>query len=210
MPNPLSQHDYVLLDVAVRCVSQFNVPFAREIWDVSAVATKRRLAKLEKRGLIKSRKVLASQPPPINKPLCIWKPGEALPNSGKVAYQARNRWKTLPVEVQRIYYASDLGRGLLGRGILPRPKDIQATNDLGLALTFLAYRRRWPKVTQRCWLNESEYSSHRGRCVKVEDAMLKQGDRVMQMIDFAGAYRPDRVQALLEHAQYHHVPISIF
>lgn len=210
MSTSLSSHDFSLLKIAVRCVSQFDIHHAKAHWKVSTVAAKRRLAKLERRGLIKSRNVLASMPPVITQPLCIWKPNMPVPHAGQVSYAARQRWKALPVELRRVFYATNLGRALLGRSPISPPKDIQATHDLGLASTFIEYARRWPKLTESCWLNESEYAQHRGRHVKVEDAMLNRKGCILQMIDFAGAYRPDRVQDLLDHAQLHQTPIAIF
>ncbi len=210
MSRELSSADLRLLDAAVRRVAQFTCEFAKQFWGVSVIAARRRLQKLERVGLVEGRNVLVSQPPPVSKPLCIWKPGIATPHSGQVSYLARQRWKTQPVVVNRIYNATDLGRGLLGCSPIKSPKDIQATHDLGLADLYLHYLRRWPKLTAKCWLNESEYAHLRGRCVKVEDAMLRRGDRTLLMIDYAGAYRPDRVEALLMHAQLHHVPIAIY
>ena len=210
MSNALSTHDFTMLDVAVRRVSQFDISHAKSIWNVSTIATKRRLAKLERRGLVKSRNVLASLSPLITKPLCHWAPNTPLPHAGQVSYAARTRWKSLPVEIRRVYYATNLGRGLLGRAAISPPKDIQATHDLGLSATFVEYLKRWPKLTKASWLNESEYAMHRGRHVKVEDAVLSRNGCVLQMIDFAGAYRPDRVQDLLDHAHQYQTPIAIY
>ena len=210
MSRQLSSIDLHLLSTAVRCVTQFDTAFANEIWHVSKIAVKRRLQKLERKGVIKSRNILGSSPPPIEKPLCVWRPGESLPPAGGVSYQARKRWKTLPVVVKRVYYATNLGRGLIGRSPIAPPKDIHATHDLGLTSTFLKFRSQWPKLVSRCWFNESEYAHHRGRCVKVEDAMLRMGDKILLMVDFAGSYRPDRIKALLDHARFHNVPIAIY
>ena len=210
MGSELSKADLDLLHAAVCCVTQFNKSFAQSYWQVSPIAATRRLQKLERKGLLKSRNVLASTPPPIREPLCVCKPWEEIPHCGQVSYQARRRWKTRPVVVNRVYYATDLGRGLLGRPPVKPPKDIQATHDLGLSDVYLAYRQRWPKLTAKCWLNESEYAHHRGRCEKVEDAMLCRNHEVLLMVDYAGAYRPDRVKALLDHAQLHHAPIAIY
>ncbi len=210
MPGQLSSNDLYLLSTAVRCVTQFDKTFAAAIWQVSKIAVKRRLQKLERKGVFKSRNVLGSTPPPIEKPLCVWKPGESVPHPGKVSYQARKRWKMLPVQVKRVYYPTSLGRGLVGRSPTSPPKDLQVSHDLGLVSTFLKFRSQWPKLTSRCWFNESEYAHHRGRCVKVEDAMLRLGNRILLMVDFAGSYRPDRIEALLNHARYHRVPIAIY
>lgn len=210
MASPLSMHDLQLLHASVTCVSQFTREFAKEFWHVSQVAATRRLEKLERRGLLRSRSVLASEPPPIGEPLCRWKPGQVTPHCGRVSYRARSRWKSQPVQVQRVFHATDLGCGLLGRAPTKPPKDIQATHDIGLSNVYLHYRRRWPKLTAGCWLNETEYSHLRGRCVKVEDAMLRRGDTIVLMVDYAGAYRPDRVEALVAHAQLHQVPIAIY
>jgi len=210
MVSELSQADHDLMHAAVCCVTQFSSSFAQSYWQVSSIAAKRRLQKLERRGLLRSRNVLASTPPEIRTPLCVWKPGQASPHCGQVSYEARSRWKALPVEVKRVFHATDLGRALLGRMPIKRPRDVQATHDIGLSDCYLAYRRRWPKLTARYWLNESEFSHLRGRHVKVEDAVLRRDNTVLLMVDYAGAYRPDRVEALISHAQLHHVPIAIY
>lgn len=210
MPGELNTTDYDFLRAAVTCVSQFDVDFAASYWGVSPIAAKRRLEKLERKKLLKGRNVLSSTPPTVQGPLCVWKPGETTPHFGQVSYQARKRWKTLPVQVQRIYFATDTGRGLLGRSPIKPPKDVQATHDLGLCQVYLQYRKRWPRLTESCWLNESEYGHLRGRYVKVEDALLSREGTVLLMVDYAGAYRPDRVEALLNHARQYNVPIAIY
>ncbi|QEG37719.1 hypothetical protein [Bythopirellula goksoeyrii] len=211
MSSELTSNDLDLMNVSVTCVTQFTSSFAKRYWQVSSIAAKRRLEKLERKGLLRSRSVLAATPPPIHGPLCVFKPEQEIPHTaGRVSYQARQRWKSIPVVVNRVYFATDLGRGLLGRPPIKPPRDIQATHDLGLSDVYLAYRQRWPKLTARCWLNESEYAHHRGHCVKVEDAMLCRNHQVLLMVDYAGAYRPDRVKDLMCHAQEHNVPIAIY
>lgn len=210
MPADLKVHDTDLLSVAVRSISQFTSGFAHRFWKVNRGVAERRLRKLEQRGLLHGRTVLVSELIGCDSPLCLWHPGESSPNCGHVSYQAKRRWRTLPLKVRRVYYASTLGRALFGREPVKPPKDIQATHDVGLAAVYLEYLRRYRKLTLTCWRGESEYAHHRGRCVKVEDAMLCRDGKVLRLIDFAGAYRPDRVQALIEHAALHKVPIAIY
>lgn len=206
----LPQPDYDLLRVAVLCVSQFDSRFASEFWNASPAAVRTRLARLEKRKLLESRQVLAALPPSVDEPLCRWRPGDPLPHCGRVSYQARCRWKRLPVQVCRVYCATPLARALFGRAPVKSARACQTSHDLGLAATYLTFRRRWPRLTSACWRNESEYAHFRGHGVKVEDAMLADNERVLMLIDFAGQYRPDRVKALVQHAQEHSVAIAIY
>lgn len=199
-----------LLQATVRCVSQISTGFASKFWGVSGDIANQRLRSLEKRRLLHGRRVLVSELPRIESPLCVCKPGqEELPH-GQVSYRAKRRWRSLPLEIKRVYFATSLARALFGRSPIRPPKDIQATHDLGLSSVYLEYRKRYPKLTRHSWLNESEYAHHRGRCVKVEDAMICHNGRVLLLIDFAGAYRPDRVKALVAHANLHQVPIAIY
>lgn len=209
MNTELAEWEAKFLFVALRCVTQFSSSFASEFWSVRPSVATRRLRKLEKRGLLKGRTVLASELPSMSVPLCTWRPGENYPHYGRISYLARRRWHSLPLLVKRVYYATTLSRSLFGRSAVKPPKDIQATHDVGLASVYLSYRRRCDKLTERCWLNESEYAHHRGRCVKVEDAMLCRDGQVLLLIDFAGAYRPDRVESLVRHAELYNVPIAI-
>lgn len=210
MHAELNQHERELLHAAVRCVAQFGGTFASAFWGVPTTVANQRLRRLERRKLLRGRKVLVSELSGTPKPLCSWKPGEKTPLIGRVSYLARRRWRDLALKVTRVYYATDLARAIFGRDPVKAPRDIQATHDLGLASVYLAFLRRYPLLTQQCWLNESEYAHNRGRFVKVEDAMLCRNGDVLLLIDFAGAYRPDRVQALLTHAEKHQVPIAIY
>ena len=210
MFDELDQDELALLRAAVIKVSQFMDGFAAELWGVTPAAARKRLSRLEERKLLKARNVLASKPPSITKPICSWNPGEPSPHCGEASYEARSRWKEIPVEVCRVYTATDLGRALFGRAPVKPPRDVQTAHDLGLTATYLFFRKTRPRLTERCWLNESEYAHHRGRGVKVEDAMLAHRDRVLLLVDFAGAYRPDRIEALIKHADQYNVPIAIF
>jgi len=203
--------ELLLLRHAVSSVTQFEQSFAETIWNVSKKAAHRRLSRLVKRGLLAKRNILASYPPPIAEPLCHWRPGEPFPHFGQVSYLARKRTKDRPVEIIPIYHATALGRGLIGREATTRPKALQASHDLGLTATFMHHLQRWPKLTEKCWLNETEYGHLRGRCVKVEDALLQRNGRVLLLIDFCGSsYTPQRISDLVRHAHYYDTPIKIF
>jgi len=204
------QFDHQLIRAAVIGVRQFDRQFVSTLLAISSAAAKRRLERLEQRGLVKARNALVSRPPEVTAPLCVWRPGEPIPNVGHIAYAARRRWKDLPVEIIRVYHATNRCRALLGREPIKSPNTNHASHDLGLALTWLSFLRKWPLLTQRCWRVEAEYAASRGRCEKVEDAMLIRDSRVLLLVDYAGAYRDDRVAALLDHAQLHQVPIAIY
>lgn len=206
----LNHSDYQLLRPVVVGVTEFDASFAAEIWDVSIQAAKRRLRRLERKSVIESRKVLAAKLPRIERPIAVFKPGEVLPDCGSISSRARSRWNSVPVTSIRVYAANTIGRALLGREPVKPPKDVQATHNLGLAETFLMFRRRWPVLTKRCWRGESEYAGERGRFVKVEDAMLVRGGKPLLLVDFIGAYRKDRVKDLIEHADRFQVPIALF
>ena len=205
----ITEDDLGVLRIATYSVTQFDATFAAAILNVSSKAATRRLERLVDRRLLVRRNVLASPSPDVSTPLCLCRPGEELPSPGKISYQARTRWARIPVQVMRVYYASSTARALFGLEPVKPPLPIQATHDLGLSAVFLHYRSRWPRLVSHGWMIEGTYSKHRGKFEKVEDALIQRNGKVLLMVDFAGAYRPERVAELIKHARFHNTAIAI-
>lgn len=210
MSKPLSLKELELLRASVTCVSQFDITLAQALWGGTRTACKKRLQQLENRRLLKSKTLLVSEPPGIHGPLYWGLPSEKEPDIGAISYRARTRYKHITVEVKRVYTATGSAFALFGREPVKPPKALQATHDLGLTASYLYFRSRWPRLTETCWRNESEYARFRGHGVKVEDAMLVRNGEPVLMVDWLGtSYTPHRLAALFDHSESFSVPIMM-
>ena len=137
----------------------------------------------------------ASNVSPIVTPIFAWEPGDPEPNYGAIAYQARVRWDGNPVRKTTVYAASTKLLDLFGLPKRPHLKLHQATHDLGCNQMYWFASRRWPHLD---YVGEDLFAS-RGHGVGVEDAQLCDGNRVVYVLEHAGAYRMDRVRHLHNH-----------
>jgi len=167
-------------------------------WGTSVSSARRSLKALAAGNFLHEVQVRARRIPPIESPLLRWSPGDPNPHFGKLSYQAKDRFRTIPPIQTTAYHCT---KTTLAQFSVPGQVGIkrsQASHDLGLTEAYLYALQRWPLFTQRCWVGENVYSNQRGHGEKVEDAQFvnPHTGEVLIAVEYAGTYPPERFEAL--------------
>jgi len=179
------------LDQAGRAVQ----PVAPEL----LTAQRHGLDRLRRLGLVETARVLAHPEIELAQPLASWRPGEPTPRFGAIAYAAAARWagesRTISV-FWATRRAAETAGGHAGRA--PRPSE--ATHDIHVSALYLLLRAHRPHIAAT-WKPDSIILAERLRTraptrfkEKLPDAQVEHEGHV-RVIEFAGAYSPERVAA---------------
>lgn len=160
-------------------------------------------------GLVEVKRLLLRPTPPISGPIAAWYPGDAIPLEGPISYRARRRWQS-PAAAARwttVYVATARTVSRFGGKKCPRIKD--ATHDLGVSQTFIHFWQERGDLWSQ-WVGEDHYD-HELCAPKVPDAVLLDRDGAVRlMVDYCGAYRPDRVRELIDLAVARKIPLELY
>ena len=122
------------LSVAVRLFLPQQVA---DWWEVSLPTAERTLQGLAGEGWLREVRIRARPLPPIEGPLCRWRPGDETPDFGWLSYEACRRMANRPVRVTVAYLASAKTVSHFGLVLRAPPKPHQQTHDVGLSQTYL-------------------------------------------------------------------------
>ena len=166
------------------------------------------LAALETQGLIERRAVLARPALCFSQPIVSWRPGDELPEFGKVAYRLKSRWRE-PVEPVEIVQASHLAARRRGGALGGRwPRVSETTHDVSLAEVFLWYRQHRPEDAA-CWVPEAQlYAEGRGLHAKLPDAVIRRDGTKIRIVEFGGSYGKQKLASF--HAEMQPLPYEIW
>lgn len=195
MPPTLQLRD---LEIASRLSHNYRITTASieaDVYGIAISTMRKRLKRLAEDRWVCPLTAWCSDVEPIDTPLFAWAPGDPEPNYGAVSYLARSRWDEKPVRKTTVYTASTKMLALFGLPKRPHVKLHQATHDLGCNRMYWFARRTWPHLN---FIGEDLFAP-RGHGVGVEDAQLCDGERIVYVLEHAGAYRMDRVRHLHEH-----------
>jgi len=192
----LQARDLEILEVLTRRVRVLSLDqIAASWWAETGQATanaSRRLALLERRGLVKRSSAMAHEAPELLQPLAAWSPGEPTPELASLAYRLESRWSS-PLRPTVVVTATRAAGAWLGGNGGRRPRPSEISHDLGLAALYLKLRRRDPSRAER-WVPEDLFAPHELDGF-VPDAILRGGARPT-LIEFAGAYQKERLERL--------------
>lgn len=196
------------LSQKVRLFSQRQV--ANHLWNGELANARRRLKRLEQAGLVAKVTVRARSLPPLEAPLVSWRPDEAAPDFGSIAYRCQQRWKARAVRPTSAWIITETGAqafGGVGRGDLKH--STQATHDLGVAAVWLRLRQVAPQWAA-AWRGEDLMADTR-HGEKLPDGFIvdEQGE-VAWIIEFAGAYDADRVRAVHQDCVNRRLPYQLW
>lgn len=188
----LSRFDEQLLWTLTHRLRLLSVPQIARTWGIgtSESAAPFRVRQLAAAGLIEMKPTMVHPELELIGPVLNWRPGDAEPDFGAVAYRLQSRWKETAVSVVLVHatrIAVQMFGGFTG-GRGPRPSE--ATHDLHLAHVFLRLQGTDPKLARR-WCSESElYAEGRGRNERLPDAVIRgrAGVPPIRIIEFGGAY----------------------
>ena len=135
----LTPRDRAIVQALVQKVRLFS---QRQIvdhwWNGELANSRRRLKRLADRNLLQRTFVMARPAPAFESPLMTWRPGDAPPDFGKIAYRCQARWRFRPARQCVVWLATELASQAYGgtaRGELKHPT--QTTHDLGVAAVWL-------------------------------------------------------------------------
>lgn len=169
---------------------------ARTWWNGSAHAianARRRLAALERQGMVRTCTVFSHPELPLQAPLCIWTPNQVAPNFEELSYQLSSRW-TEPFHPVTAVIATRAAANHFGGYGARFPKQIEENHDVHLAAVFLTIRATRPGWAEH-WLSEQQIRRSRPDAPgeKLPDAMVKMGGLV-RVIDFGGSYSAPKLR----------------
>ena len=195
----LKRRDHELLQALAHKVRLFSLRQIAEHWWSDEIANaRRRLRTLARAQLVLPITVAARTLPPIEAPFVVWKPGQPVPDFGRIAYQLQSRWQRRAVRSVTAYIATQHAVQLYGgkaRGELKHP--LQATHDLGVAAVWLRLHAHAPEWAA-AWRGE-DLLAHTRRGEKLPDGFIvNDAGATTWVIEFGGAY--DRARVLDFHA----------
>lgn len=192
----------------VRLFSQRQV--ADHLWNGDLANARRRLKRLQQAGLITKVTVQARSLPPLDAPLFSWRPDDAEPDCGAIAYRCQQRWKSRAVRPTSAWIISETGgRAFGGVDRNELKHSTQATHDLGVAAVWLRLRQVAPQWAS-AWRGEDVMADIR-RGEKLPDGFIvnEQG-HVVWIIEFAGSYDAERVRAVHQDCAARDLPYQLW
>jgi hypothetical protein len=141
--------------------------------------------------------------PPVARPLADFRPGDAAPDCGAIAWRLQVRWRTASNRRLTINWATARAARLFGGvgGRLRQP--FQVAHDLVVTDVYLQRSRRDPSTGRR-WLGEDVYRRRAGRGAhrKVPDAvLLDDSGEVTCALEIGGLYSARRLLAFHRHCR---------
>jgi hypothetical protein len=167
-----------------------------------------KVRRLIQHGSIESFRVRTHPELALDAPVWTWKPDDPEPPYGRLSYQLRVRF-TEPLRPTTVYVASEKSaRRYAGAGgRLPHP--LQATHDLHVAAIYLRLLKERPSEAAG-WVPESALAGRR-RGQKLPDAEIHDADgRPVKVIEFGGAYPPERIQKVHEDCVRRQLPYELW
>jgi hypothetical protein len=155
------------------------------------------------RRLAHSRPELA-----LSSELVAWAPGDEPPDVYRLESKLRVRWKD-PVTPTVIFLATKKAANLFGGKAPGLKRAVQVTHDLHMGTIYLCYTLHRPEEA-KLWRGEELIAAER-RHQKLPDAVIY--DRLLgpiKLIEFAGAYRQEHLQAFHDDAKRRHIPYEIW
>jgi hypothetical protein len=191
LPLLLTEKTSDLLSVLTGRVPMLTIPQIANEWFLDtrdpAMNAMQTAKRLEARGLVRVFPAMAHPPIELAAPLFRWTPPQTQePDFGRLAYQAKSRWKWPLVRTQMVS-ATSQANALVGGRLGGRPiRSRDLTHDLHVAQLYLQIRNQSPTVADT-WRPEAElFMERQGQGTKIPDAEVQTPDCLA--IEFAGAY----------------------
>lgn len=173
-----------LVTQRVRVVGDYQLP------GITSQRVRSVMRRLEDRGLLSLRMVMALPELPLKGPVFCWWPGAPAPHAERIAWQLSSRWTGQP---RRVLIATatekacqELG-GSLGGRLLRRT---EVTHDLHVTALYLKLCREQPNQAE-LWRHEDASGSARQPGDLVPDAMVG-----ATALEFGGCYRAAKLRRI--------------
>lgn len=170
---------------------------------------RRRLRELCNRQLLARLEVQARPLLPLATPVATWHPGQAPPDYGPLAWTLWKRWQTPPQRTV-VYVARPQLTNRLGGVATGTLHNLAAvSHDLHVAQLYVRLLIHEPELA-RLWVSEDVLAPTRiGQ--KLPDAVLQDSSgRPRLVMEFGGAYPPERLAAFHEDCAHRRLPYEIW
>lgn len=207
----LTDRDIEILGALAEKVRLFSLRQLTQHWWAGETSNaRRRLRKLTSAGYLARLTVLARPLPVLEAPLFQWQPGTAPPDYQALAYRCQRRWRRRPARHCRAFLATGRASTFFGAPQRERlDKPTQATHDLGVAQVWLRLREIAPHLAD-AWAGEDAIA-HTRLGQKLPDAVVVHGERRRTLVvEFAGAYGPQRLRAFHHDCQSRNLPYCLW
>jgi hypothetical protein len=177
-------------------------------WGGRTTPAARRLRRLEAGGWIIGERLLARPLLPLDAPLFVWAPGEPPPDCGHLSYRAQARWH-VPAEPTLVWYAAPTAAARLGGHARGAVKNhCQVTHDLHVCELYLKLLRSGdPRAA--AWVGEDVLTP--GLLGPgVPDAVLMRRGKPVRVVEFGGAYPPNRFEKFHEYCALAQITYEIW
>jgi hypothetical protein len=145
---------------------------------------------------------------PATDPLFVWSPDRPAPDAGAVSAAARARWAG-PAVPTAVAYAGRRAANVYGSTAGRPPAVNHRDHDAHLGAVYAGYRERRPHEADH-WVGE-DARPKAGFRVKDPDALLVDAEgRTYRVIESAGGYSPDQVEAFHAHCADLDLPYELW
>lgn len=170
----------------------------------------RRLESLEEQGFLVSSRLNARTPPPIDRPLATWIPGEDQPNPSRIAFQLRKRWLRQESRMRLCYFAGKRFEAISGIPCAGKPiRKMQASHDLGLGSLYLHFRSERMADGEK-WNGEFTYTCFEATGQRPDAVLLGPSGSPEKAIEYGGIYSTKRIDRFHHWCQARSLPYELW
>ena len=202
--------DLLLLEalaLRIRLIGQRQA--AEAFWAGHIANTRRRLKQLTEFGML-SRAVVNAQPlPELTSPIVRWQPGQAIPDSDRVAFQLQSRWRYRSLRPTVVYFPTTSTIAHFGGRERSQSLLTQVTHDLGVTAIWIRFAQE-PNSAAAVWVGEDILAPTRVGQKLPDAALVDQHGSPTLLMEFGGSYGPKRVSDFHDDAAVRGLPYQLW
>ncbi|MBA3312934.1 MAG: hypothetical protein M3552_12450 [Planctomycetota bacterium] len=184
---------------------------ARTWWPRTAAGkgnARRRIAGLVREGWLSEFRVLSQPMLPLDGPESVWQPGDPAPDFGSMSWRLRSRWKGSAAPL-RVFTIGRHGAALFAATSAGIKNACHVTHDLHVTGIFLRLLADEPDAAER-WIGEDAFTAGRKREKRPDALLVGEAGLPVRVIEFGGAYPPQRLREFHDHCVARRLPYEIW
>jgi len=208
--TPRDEEIVTLLCFAVRFFSLEQV--AQTWWSEHPREVRRarqRMLTLAGNDWVRPLTILARPLLEMTAPIFEWQLEGDGPDTAEVSRALRKRWKE-PARDVEIFLATPRATAVMGGGALGSVRNLcQTTHDLHVSQVFLFYRKNRPDLAT-LWVGEDSVIPLNEHEKRPDAVLLNETKEILRVVEFGGAYKADRVQAVHDFCWQRNLPYELW
>ena len=169
--------------------------------------------RLQSRGLVASDRTAVAFYEAVE-PICTWTPGQCPPDFGALAWQLEKRWRAVRPRRVTICWATARAAQLFGGLANFATRASQLEHDLGTASVLVRLHETQPDLAAD-WIGEDvlrrDFAPDCRALKKTPDGAIVRGDRIVQVAEFGGQYKANRLRKFHQHfGKKHRIPYTLW